>query len=375
MWLKLDDRFAEHPKISALSDPAFRLHIAALCFSARNETEGCISRKRAVGLAFGEVGLIDEVTKLVPGFSSPLWEKVSDGYVIHDFAKYNPARTERQVFRDQRVRAGVQRAKDANRQADGTFAPAGTSDHPATPIQHPAGDPIQREVQPSPSPSPSLDPTTDSPPLSPSRGKRKLTKSQMARLPYSIDFERFWDAYPKKIGKGDAWVSWQRMEPPLEKALSTLAWQTTSARWVEEGYVPNGSTYINQRRWDDEPPGYASQGKASCRRGFLSGAEEALRGTETTADGDYGLESPARSLPAPEAFGVGVEGLRGSVPGGSGGTSGVGGGNGSEAIEADFEILSDDCDGEGGGGGGHARTPGGDVTEGDPGVGAGREDA
>lgn len=39
-WAHLDDRFPDHPANEALSDGAFRLHIAAICYCARLETDG-----------------------------------------------------------------------------------------------------------------------------------------------------------------------------------------------------------------------------------------------------------------------------------------------------------------------------------------------
>ena len=42
-WAKLDDQFAEHPRIVPLGDRAFRLHVAAICLSNRKLTDGHIS--------------------------------------------------------------------------------------------------------------------------------------------------------------------------------------------------------------------------------------------------------------------------------------------------------------------------------------------
>lgn len=82
---------------------------------------------------------------------------------------------------------------------------------------------------------------------------------------YSNDFQKFWTAYPSKTGKGDAWKSWQKIKPPVEIVLLAINWQICSQKW-KDGYIPNPATYINQRRWEDEPPtqvipaGFASKG-------------------------------------------------------------------------------------------------------------------
>ena len=40
MWVKLDDRFTDNPKIARLSDKAFRVYVHALCYSAGALTDG-----------------------------------------------------------------------------------------------------------------------------------------------------------------------------------------------------------------------------------------------------------------------------------------------------------------------------------------------
>lgn len=70
---------------------------------------------------------------------------------------------------------------------------------------------------------------------------------------YEDEFERFWKAYPKKVGKPDSAKIWKRLKPPIEDVLKAISWQTESKQW-KDGYIPNPSTYLNQGRWQDEPP-------------------------------------------------------------------------------------------------------------------------
>jgi hypothetical protein len=69
------------------------------------------------------------------------------------------------------------------------------------------------------------------------------------------EFARFWDAYPKKVGKVDAKKAWVKNKPPIDDVLVALLWQSKSDQWLKDGgqYIPNPSTYINQWRWHDEP--------------------------------------------------------------------------------------------------------------------------
>jgi hypothetical protein len=93
------------------------------------------------------------------------------------------------------------------------------------------------------------DPEKGSPPT-PSR-KRLATVDPG----YSADFEAFWLAFPNKTGKGKAWESWKASKPPLERVLATIAWQIKSPDWTKEGgtFIPMPATWLNQRRWEDEP--------------------------------------------------------------------------------------------------------------------------
>jgi uncharacterized protein YdaU (DUF1376 family) len=71
----------------------------------------------------------------------------------------------------------------------------------------------------------------------------------------SVGFKTFWEAYPKKVGKGFAAKAWQKQQPDLDRVLTALAWQKSQPAWTKDGgqYVPNPATYINQQRWLDEP--------------------------------------------------------------------------------------------------------------------------
>jgi hypothetical protein len=72
------------------------------------------------------------------------------------------------------------------------------------------------------------------------------------------DFDKFWIAYPKKIGKGAALKAWNKIHPTngtFEKIIKSLLWQRKSEQWTSDKgqYIPNPSTYLNQSRWEDEP--------------------------------------------------------------------------------------------------------------------------
>ena len=71
-------------------------------------------------------------------------------------------------------------------------------------------------------------------------------------------FARFWSVYPKKIGKGAAAKVFARLKPSddlLGVMLDALEVVARSEQWKRDGgrYIPNPATWLNQRRWEDEP--------------------------------------------------------------------------------------------------------------------------
>ncbi len=73
-------------------------------------------------------------------------------------------------------------------------------------------------------------------------------------------FQRFWQAYPRKEGKGRALTWWQKYKPEedlLEAMLAAIAWQRTSGRLKPDSregrsLVPMPASWLNDRGWEDE---------------------------------------------------------------------------------------------------------------------------
>ena len=71
-------------------------------------------------------------------------------------------------------------------------------------------------------------------------------------------FDAFWDAFPKKAGKGAAWKWWHKRKPIpelLATMIAALDWQRRQEHWLRDGgrYIPNPLTWLNAERWQDEP--------------------------------------------------------------------------------------------------------------------------
>lgn len=106
-WLKLDDNFADHPKVVVLSDAAFRLHVEGMCFCARMLTDGKVIRRMAQG--YGD----DVIAELTSG---GLWHEDGHGcpkcvqpgagaFMVHDFLEWNPPASMVKQRRDHKKRS------------------------------------------------------------------------------------------------------------------------------------------------------------------------------------------------------------------------------------------------------------------------------
>lgn len=119
-YLLLDDGFAEHGKVIDLSDRSFRFHVVALCFCARNLTDGHISA-RAVKVISAVVGCSAQprTKELV---TAKLWrhDESGDGFWIHDYLKHNP--TKEKVVADREAAKERQRKwRESHRDHTGQF--------------------------------------------------------------------------------------------------------------------------------------------------------------------------------------------------------------------------------------------------------------
>ena len=87
---------------------------------------------------------------------------------------------------------------------------------------------------------------------------------------FSPGFERFWQAYPLKKGKGHAWSAWRKLElEPLAAGIcaSIQAHQTHDTDW-QRGFIKHPSSYLNGRCWEDEFPTTPTRNSTPKRRGL-----------------------------------------------------------------------------------------------------------
>lgn len=74
---------------------------------------------------------------------------------------------------------------------------------------------------------------------------------------FDQNFDRFWEAYPRKAGKKKAIETWKRFKPTDEltdRIVAHLKGMCECPQWTRDAgqYIPHPTTYLNQERWNDE---------------------------------------------------------------------------------------------------------------------------
>lgn len=126
-----------------------------------------------------------------------------------------------------------------------------------------------------------------------------LEGKEEARAREPAEFDAFWKAFPRKVGKGDARKAWAKAKtrPDLEAILSAIN-RYIAAKPPDRSYC-NPSTWINQERWEDvhDDPASNRVSRNNPHQALVNGfaAASARFGPQ-----DAGGESPADWAGNPE---------------------------------------------------------------------------
>ena len=67
------------------------------------------------------------------------------------------------------------------------------------------------------------------------------------------DFNKFWEAYPKKQNKARSFKAWVKQKPDLKVCLEALKQHKKSDQWQKQNgqFIPYASTWLNGEQWND----------------------------------------------------------------------------------------------------------------------------
>lgn len=80
------------------------------------------------------------------------------------------------------------------------------------------------------------------------------THRRKSRSAGSAEFEKFWNVYPRKVGKGQAMKAWSKATGKASAVLiiaAVEAWRGSKDFPAPE-FVPHPATWLNAERWTDE---------------------------------------------------------------------------------------------------------------------------
>lgn len=107
-WVNLDDLMPEHPKVWSLTEGAFRLHVAGICYCNRHLTDGFVAADRLSTLVprYRRQSLTELVDR-------GLWMPSAGGqtYEIHDFLQWNRSKEQVMAERERQSKGGKKGAE------------------------------------------------------------------------------------------------------------------------------------------------------------------------------------------------------------------------------------------------------------------------
>lgn len=150
-------------------------------------------------------------------------ERVAGGWIVLNGPKYRDLVTREAAKEKTRVRVARFRAK-----RDGGNGEVTAGNEPVTPSEAERDTEAEAET-----------------PLLPERIPRRMS-----------GFAEFWEAYPRKVGKGDAEKAWAKLKlaPRVPEILSAIRTAKASFDWTKEAgqFIPHPATWLHRKGWEDQ---------------------------------------------------------------------------------------------------------------------------
>ena len=251
VFFKMDVGYFRNPKILPLLEEcrdAVFLHMAAIAYSREHLTDGVVPIRRVMADV-----LIDPCGAQCGSHCTPqcarivllqtgLIEQVDNRLVrVHDYGKHNQTADEVQTARAAGQKAAAARwgkKKDADR----------------IPVRNP-------------------DRSTDRNAEGNAEERREETSTRAGARAREDRFADFWQIYPKKVAKGSAERAWTKAvkDTDPQAILDALTAQRPALARAEAQFIAHPATWLNGRRWEDEPPRTAGQTGATDTQGVFAG--------------------------------------------------------------------------------------------------------
>jgi hypothetical protein len=214
-WFKVDDGFWSHPKTVGLTHEAVALWVRSGSYCGQHLTDGVVPRRILPMLQGSE----EHANELI---DAGLWLDHIDGYVFHDWLKYQPTRTKVEGERAKTAER-VAAWRDKRKENEEEISPSLFKENPTRP-----------------------DPTR--PPYGVTNGVSNGV------TPTVTKFDEFWNEYPRKVGKTAARKAFDKAQQSADAdSIIEAVRKYASDPNREPSYTAHPTTWLNEGRWDDEP--------------------------------------------------------------------------------------------------------------------------
>ena len=233
--------FWTHPKVSRLSDAAFRAFVEANGHSRMRETDGVLEADDAEFLWKPEV--LAELVASHP--SRPLMVRLESGeYLLRDYAEHQFTKADRDALSEKRATAA---RIGAEKRAKAQQVPASAEQVPSTREQSPAG--IGKEIE------------------------LEKEKIKNVSAPAALDraFDEAWSHWPKKVERKKASDQWRVAVRKLgvDAAVECVTrFGDAYAATTEKQFVPALGVWLRGERWTDELPQRRADNRGSQSEKF-----------------------------------------------------------------------------------------------------------
>ena len=244
-WVKLDTGIFRNPKVVTVSADAKLLYVAGICYAGDNLTDGLIPA-HALPILGAESAIRNVKRPTAELVNAGLWIARDGVYEVHDYLDHNSRSGDVQAKRDA-ARDRMQRNRSQNVRANKM-----RSSQEVRPTKEDRSK--KKEI------TPSSPPSGDDLPPNVVRVDAPRTDAHERR------WECFWAAYPKHVGTGAARKVFDRIKPDdalTDSMVAAIEAAKQSEQWRRDNgqFIPHPSTWLNQRRWEDET-GAATTGPA-----------------------------------------------------------------------------------------------------------------
>lgn len=233
---QVDPDFYDHPKVLGMSDAAVSLWTRAGSYSVAKSTDGFVAEAVLVHALRSTLEVADELVH------RGLWQRRKGGFLFHEWSARNLTKERIEADREaDRERKRVVRESGRQKRKAQVSKPFVRPDTDRTP------DGLQAESEGIPGSSVSLS-------VSVSESLKRPSSPAPRATGEDVEFTRFWDVYPRKVGKGEARKVWVRLRKsgidPEELIAGAIRYRDDPQR--KPNYTKHPGPWLNAERWTDQ---------------------------------------------------------------------------------------------------------------------------